>query len=129
MAPSITDHVGASGLASRDLLIDWLRCLAAGNDRVYELQRRRKVASVLEQLRQQKLQQPELLVAAPLQVLMQEFENLPPGVRLNPGLITVEFEDPPQALEKLLALAMAIGNDFQHFTRMTSSPGSKPEAS
>jgi hypothetical protein len=38
-------------------------------------------------------------------------------VRIEPGRITVEFEDPHAALEKLLALAMAIGNDFESFER------------
>jgi hypothetical protein len=40
-------------------------------------------------------------------------------VRLEPGRITVEFEEPHEALEKLLALAMAISNDFQEFERRT----------
>jgi hypothetical protein len=47
----------------------------------------------------------------------QEFENLPAGVRLEPGCITVEFDEPQQGLEKLLALAMAISNDFDRFER------------
>ena len=38
---------------------------------------------------------------------------------LEPGRITVEFREPRQALEKLLALAMAISNDFDRFERTT----------
>jgi len=34
--------------------------------------------------------------------------------------MTVEFDQPQQALEKLLALAMAISNDFEEFERRTS---------
>ena len=44
-------------------------------------------------------------------------ENLPAGVRLEPGRITLEFDQPQQGLEKLLALAMAISNDFDRFER------------
>jgi hypothetical protein len=33
----------------------------------------------------------------------------------------VEFAEPKEALEKLLALAMAIGNDFERFERTTKS--------
>ena len=122
MAPSITDHVGTNGLANRDALIERLRRLAEGDDGFYELQRRRRLAGVLDQLRKDRLERPQLLVEAPVQVLTQEFHNLPPGVHLDCGRITVEFEDPQQALEKLLALAMAISNDFDRFERTTRRP-------
>jgi hypothetical protein len=58
-----------------------------------------------------------VLVEAPTRVVDQAFSDLPPGVRLQPGRVTVDFEEPHQALEKLLALAMAIGNDFVAFER------------
>jgi hypothetical protein len=119
MAPCIVDRIGSNGLADRDRLITRLRAVAAGEDRYYEVQRRRKVADTLAELRKRYLEQPRLLVEAPVQVLRQEFENLPPGVRLEPGRITVEFAHPREALEKLLALAMAIGNDFARFERST----------
>ena len=119
MAPCIIDRVGSNGLAGRDRLIARLRSLAAGEDRYYEVQRRRKVAQVLDRLRIERLQQPQVLVEAPVRVVNQEFENLPAGVRLEAGRITVEFRHPREALEKLLALAMAIGNDFAGFERST----------
>ena len=118
MAPCVTDHVGSSGLADRNALISHLRHLADGDDARYEQQRRYKVAAILAQLHKQRLEQPRLLVEAPLRVVSQEFENLPAGVRLDRGRITVEFENPQQALEKLLALAMAISNDFDRFERL-----------
>jgi hypothetical protein len=115
LAPCVTDRVGANGLADREALISHLRRLAESDDGHYEQQRRRKVAEILAQLHQDRLQRPQLLVEAPAQVLAQQFENLPEGVRLEPGRITVTFDRPQQALEKLLALAMAIGNDFERF--------------
>ena len=117
LAPSIRDRVGANGLAPRDAFIAHLRRLAEGEDGFYERQRRRKVAAVLAELHQQRLERPRLLVEAPLKVLAQELENLPDGVLLQPGQITVTFDDPHQALEKLMALAMAISNDFESFER------------
>jgi len=119
MAPCITDHVGRNGLADRDRLIAHLRGLAEGEEGYYEVRRQRKVAEVLDRLRIERLQQPQLLVEAPVRVVRQEFANLPPGVRLEAGRITVEFQHPREALEKLLALAMAIGNDFAGFERST----------
>ena len=117
MAPSITGRVGANGLADRDAFIAHLRRLADGDDGYYERRRRRKVAEILAQLQKERLERPQLLVEAPARILTQEFENLPEGVRLEPGQITVTFDQPQQALEKLLALAMAIGNDFDRFER------------
>ena len=119
LAPCVTDRVGTNGLADRDALIAHLRRLAEGDDGYYERQRRRKVAAVLAALQKERLERPQLLVEAPVQVLAQQFANLPAGVTVERGRITVEFVEPQQALEKLLALAMAIGNDFDRFDRIT----------
>lgn len=115
MAPCITDRVGTNGLADRGLLITRLQQLARGDDGYYERRRRHKLGEILNGLHEERLKRPPLLVEAPVELLTQEFENLPVGVQLGPGRIVVEFEDPKQALEKLLALAMAIGNDFDRF--------------
>jgi len=115
MAPCITDRVGANGLADRLGLIAHLRRLAEGETGYYERQRRRKVATILGQLHKERLERPQLLVEAPIQVVAQELANLPEGVRLEPGRITITFREPQEALEKLLALAMAISNDFDRF--------------
>jgi hypothetical protein len=53
-------------------------------------------------------------------VLGQRFEGLPEGVAVVPGQITVRFRTATEALEKLLALAMAIGNDRDRFERMAT---------
>jgi hypothetical protein len=117
MAPCITDRVGTNGLASRVTLIARLRHLAGSDDGYYERQRRRKLGETLSQLQKERLEHPPLLVEAPVQIVNQDIEKLPAGVRLDQGRITVEFESAQQALEKLLALAMAISNDFDWFER------------
>ena len=66
-------------------------------------------------MQKDRLERPQLLVEAPVRIVNQELENLPAGIQLEPGQITVTFDQPQQALEKLLALAMAIGNDFDRF--------------
>jgi hypothetical protein len=124
MTACITERVGTSSLADRDALIAHLRRLAEGDDSHYERQRRRNVAEILAQLQKDRRERPQLLVEAPVKILMQEFGNLPSGVGLEPGRITVTFDQPQQALEKLLALAMAISNDFDRFERQVRSvPG------
>jgi hypothetical protein len=118
LAPCVFNRrAGTNGLADRDALIARLERIAEGEEGFYEIERRRKVATVIEQLRQERIAQPRLLVEAPTGVVNQEFENLPAGVRLEPGRIVVEFAEPQEGLEKLLALAMAISNDFDRFNR------------
>jgi hypothetical protein len=121
LAPCITDRVGTNGLADRDMFIAHLRRLAECDEGYYERQRRRKVAAALADWQRERQERPQLLVEAPVQMLTQEFENLPDGVRLAPGRITVTFDHAQQALEKLLALAMAISNDFDRFERQVRS--------
>lgn len=124
MAPCVLERrAGVNGLADRETLITRLERIAAGDEGAYEIERRRKVANLIEGLRQQWMIQPQLLVEAPTAVVNQEFENLPAGVRLEPGRITVEFDQPQQGLEKLLALAMAISNDFDLFERCVTRHG------
>jgi len=120
LAPCITDRVGSNGLADREQLIARLRRLAEGDDGYYERRRRHKVAHTIGQLRQERLETPRVLVEAPLRVVDQSFADLPPGVHVSAGRITVDFDEPRQALEKLLALAMAIGNEFDRFERLAS---------
>jgi hypothetical protein len=118
LRPCVTRQVGANGVADRDELIAHLKRLAAGEEAHYECRRRQKLAQVLEGLRQAALAQPKVLVEAPTSVLNQEFGSLPEGVSVSAGMIAVAFTSPKQALERLLALAMAIGNDFSEFERL-----------
>jgi len=120
MAPCVSDRVGTNGLADRAALITHLRSIAEGDAGQFEVHRRQKVASLLEQLRVERTARPHLLVEAPIQVVNQEIETLPAGVHIGAGRITIEFHQPQEALEKLLALAMAISNDFEAFERATS---------
>ncbi len=121
LAPCVTDRVGANGLADREALILHLRHVAEGEHGYYEKQRQRKVSGVLAALRKERLERPQLLVAAPVSILNQELTDLPAGVRLESGRITVEFEGAQQALEKLLAIAMAVANNFESFERQVRS--------
>jgi len=118
MAPCVTDRVGSNGLVDRELLIAHLRRLARSEDVSYERVRRRKIGELIGRLRKDRLERPQLLVEAPVQVMSLEMDKLPGGIEVEPGRITVEFEQPRQALEKLLALAMAIGNDYGWFERL-----------
>ena len=118
LRPCVTRQVGANGVADREELIAHLKRLAAGDEVHYERRRRQRLAEVLEGLRRAALAQPKVLVEAPTTVRNQEFGNLPDGVSISPGAISITFSSPSEALQRLLALAMAIGNDFDEFERM-----------
>jgi hypothetical protein len=120
MAPCITEQIGTSRVADRRLLIAHLQALAAGEVGHYESERRRKVAITLDQLRAAWLANPKVLVAAPVAIVNQTFQDLPDGIELTPGRIVVSFHDPAQALQKMLALAMAIGRNRERFEALIS---------
>lgn len=117
----LTEKVGTSGVATREVFVDHLRTLAAGDDSFYEQRRRHRFAQTLAEWRQKRLEQPQVLVEAPAAVTDQELATLPPGVELGPGIVSVRFNTSQEALEKLLGLAMAIGRDFTEFERRTAS--------
>ena len=121
LRPCVTRQVGASGVAGREDLIAHLKRLAAGDDAYYERRRRQRLALVLDGLRQAALAQPKVLVEAPTKVLNQQLADLPDGVSISPGAISITFSSPNEALQRLLALAMAIGNDFNEFERMAGT--------
>jgi len=115
MAPCVTEQIGTSLLSDRCLLIRHLRALAAGEAGHYESQRQRKVAQTLNTLRSAWLARSKVLVEAPISIVNQDFEDLDPGIELSPGRVVISFQTPAEALEKMLALAMAIGKDMQRF--------------
>jgi hypothetical protein len=105
-------------VAGREELIAHLKRLATGGEAHYERRRRQRLAQVLEGLRQAALAQPKVLVEAPAHVIRQKIASLPDGVSVSPGAISITFSSPSEALQRLLTLAMAIGNDFNEFERM-----------
>jgi hypothetical protein len=103
-------RVGSSSVADRGLLIERLKCISE-SDGDFEKHRRSRVAAVVSKERAR----PRLLVESPVSVMNTRIQNLPEGVSLEPGRIVVTFSEPQEALQKLLALAMAAGNDLSEF--------------
>jgi len=117
LQPCVTRQIGSSGVAAREDLIAHLQRLASGEEAHYERRRRQKLAQAMDDLRRAALAEPKVLVEAPLSIVSQQLANLPAGVTVSPGKISIAFSSPAEALERLLALAMAIGNDFAEFER------------
>ena len=119
LASCSSRRIGSSLVADRDALVAHLERLACGEARYYERRRRLRLAHTLTELNQAWRQRPRVLVEAPAALSGRGLGGLPAGVRLAPGEITVRFETVPEALEKLLALGLAIGNDLDSFERLT----------
>ena len=110
LRPCALRRIGASVVADREDLIAHLKALASSDAAYYERRRRQRLARTLSQ--------PAVLVEAPVAVRHQEFADLPVGVVVSQGNISIAFSSPAEALQRLLALAMAIGNDFNEFERL-----------
>ena len=130
LAPCVTRKVGTSGVAAREDLIAYLERISAGDRAYYERQRRRRVAAELDRFRREWLEKPRLLVEAPAAVARRDLDSLPEGIAIRPGSVTVTFQTATEALEKFLALAMAIGKDYDRFERIATdaAPAFPPRA-
>jgi hypothetical protein len=117
LQPCVTRQIGSSGVAAREDLMAHLQRLASGENAHYERRRRQRLAQAMDDLRRAALAEPKLLLEAPTSIVSQQLANLPVGVTISPGNISIAFSSPAEALERLLALAMAIGNDFTEFER------------
>jgi hypothetical protein len=121
MAPCAVEQIGTSVVADRALLLAHLRALARDSGVDTERNRRRKLAGEIDSLRRRWLERPKLLVEAPVSIVNQRLESLPEGIELAPGQITIRFRDPAEALEKMLALAMAAGRHLAQFEELTKT--------
>jgi hypothetical protein len=120
LQPCVRQQAGGAAVADREELIRHLEGLASGESKHYERSRRRKFAAELAKLNQAWIEQPKAFVEAPLSIASQRLADLPAGVKLGPGEITLTFSTAVEAMEKLLAIAMAAGNDLDGFESMIS---------
>ena len=116
LAPCIARRIGVNGVADREAVIAHLGRMASGETVHYERQRRRRFSERLDALYHER--RTRVMVEAPAGIVNQKLAGLPEGVSIAPGRIGVTFGSATEALEKLLALAMAIGNDGPLFEQM-----------
>jgi hypothetical protein len=118
LRPLVRQTIGRNGLALKEDVIRYLRKLSNGDTAAYERERRTRLAELIQTWNKQAREQPRVLVEAPDSIINQELDNLPEGVHLSPGRISVEgFTTPEEAKQKLLALILAMGNDQDEFDR------------
>jgi hypothetical protein len=112
------EQAGASLVADKEQLIRHLQAMAAGKESAawYEQQRRRRFGRQLAGWKRDWAARPRVLVEAPAGGAA-DLGALPEGVEVSRGEIRVRFGTVTEGLEKLLALALAIGGDLEGFSR------------
>jgi hypothetical protein len=111
-------QVGKTFLAPREAVVHFLRDPQRWSASAAERGRFERVRSVLGAARQE-LDRRRIAIPARAEILRLELSGLPAGIRLEPGKLTVDFGTPAELLEKLFALAQAVGNDYETFERGT----------
>jgi hypothetical protein len=124
--PLAQRRVGTSLVADRADVVAHLRRIAAGEEAYYEQRRQQQLWAHLTHTRREWATQPPVLVEVSndqvRRVDLHDFDGLADGVELAPGFITVRFREPDEALEKLMALAIAIGRNQTAFEERVAVP-------
>lgn len=119
-------RVGTSLVAGRADVVAHLKRIAAGEEAYYDSRRRKQLWTQLAEARREWIRRPPVLVEVPHAQLrrleLQDLEGLPDGIQLAPGCITLRFQEPDEALRKLMALAMAISQNRQAFDERVAIP-------
>jgi hypothetical protein len=112
-------QTGRTFLIERDVLVRQIRAIRDGEDYRWDQGRRRKLSeaiSAARQFSQAARVSIKVLAASPA---------LPPGVRIEPGRMTIDFDDVQDLLAKLYSISQAAARDFETFekaTRKTAPP-------
>jgi hypothetical protein len=97
----------------RSELVERLKVLREDPEHQFELRRRGRVSEELQAVRRDwKARQVPI---ASLPYCSSGLADLPPGVHLEPGRLEIRFGSPEELLTNLLALAQAMGEDFERF--------------
>jgi len=109
-------QVGKTFLVPREAVAAFLGHPERWSAAAAERGRFERVLGALGDARQQ-LAFRRILIPARKETFRLECSGLPAGIALEPRKLTVEFETPAELLQKLFALAQALGNDYESFER------------
>jgi hypothetical protein len=108
--------VGKTFLVPREAAIRFLRDPRRWSAAALERGRFERVRVALGEARQE-LDQRRISIPARQETFRLEFSGLPAGIQFETGKLTVLFDNPAELLERLFALAQALGNDYDTFER------------
>ncbi len=105
-------QLGRTALVERTSLLERLRQIAAGEQFDFERRRRERLVEQLDKVRRHRQ-------AAAVKIAVEPEPPpdaaLPPGVRLEPGRLTIQFHSVQDLLAKLYGIAQAAAEDFVRF--------------
>ena len=116
--------LGKTYLAPREAVVRFLEApqrraaAAQASDRFEQVQL--ALGEARHELAQHRILVPDLPGVA--------FAGLPDGIRFQPGQLTLCFEQPAELIEKLIALAQALTNDYETFERSWAAQTPAPQA-
>ena len=111
-------QAGRTFLVERRGLLQDLEALQSQDGYVAERRRRERLRDVMEASREHLLATQVRIPVRPA-TSRPSFDRLAPGVHLAPGMLSIEFLQPFDLLEKLYGLAQAITHDFDKFEGLT----------
>ena len=116
--------LGKTYLAPREAMVRFLEAPRRRSAAAQECERFEQVQLALGEARHE-LAQHRILVP---DVSGVEFAGLPDGIRFEPGQLILSFQQPAELIEKLIALAQALTNDYETFERSLAAQALAPEA-
>jgi hypothetical protein len=108
---------GKTVLLDRQDLLAQLRALEETPDVQWEHQRRAKVSAAVGDIRRHAAAS-RISVVVPAKVVETTLDDLPEGVQLRPGILTVEFSTGEELVARLFALSQALVNDYEGLERL-----------
>jgi hypothetical protein len=110
-------QAGRTFLLDRARLLEALQSLESREDYAVEKRRRERLGDVVEASREH-LMSTRVRIPVRAAATRASLDRLAPGVLLLPGVLSIEFRQPIELLEKLYELAQAISHDFDKFEEL-----------
>lgn len=114
-------QVGRTFVVERARLLARLEAMRAGERFYFERRRREKLVEGLDRIRKDRQAARVRIPVDPEPALSAAPAGLPSGVRLEPGRLTVQFQDVQELLGKLYGIAQAAAADFSGFAATATS--------
>ena len=110
-------RTGNGWVISRTDLIAALERVERGENFQYDSQRRRRVAEVYEEAKRL-LPARQITIAVPPEAAERTLDSLPPGVRILPNELRIDFASFEDLLRKLFELSQVVQNDFERLRQI-----------
>ncbi len=110
-------QAGRTFLVERSALLARLAALEGAEDYRIEKRRRERLHSFIQASRGH-LRATRIAIPIEPAAALATMKQLGPGVRLTPGMSSVEFGQPVELLQKLYTLSQAIAQEFEKFENM-----------